>query len=34
MQPDIKQLIIHFRFSTFYKEDCFFLLRSAKRLVF
>ena len=34
LQPDIKQLIIHFMFSTFYKEDCFFLLRYSKRLVF
>ena len=33
LQPRINQLIIHFRFSSFYKEDCYFILRYSKRLV-
>jgi len=34
IQSDIKQLIVHFIFSSFFKEDCFFILRYAKILVF
>lgn len=33
LQPTIKQLIIHLRFSSFYKEDCYFILRYSKILV-
>lgn len=33
LQPTIKQLIIHLMFSSFYKEDCYFILRYSKILV-
>lgn len=33
LQPTIKQLILHYRFSSFFKEDCYFILRYSKRLI-
>ena len=33
LQPTIKQLIVHYIFSSFYKEDCFFILRYSKILI-